>query len=765
MKRSIFTTFFISVLNISVISAATLVEEATKRVTELESLVTTAKERGIDVQREECALWMANEFLMYADWDEKNIELNEDQYKTWKPYIDDAARLANELPDFEREEVIKMLNTAIEELEGVVDGRYIRRDVPKIDWQSIKPEGRQFVSDGRAVFLNNYFTKPLHQSNEYLSKMTSSSLSLGMIVGEDGGLSEMGKQRYILTEDNYSGNVLLWHGTAPKWIQEKEPNVEDGKRLFTHYDIDNPLIRKAWALTMKECVPIIKERRSADLGYILSNEPHWYTKANSWATGGVSQYTIEKFRKWLGEQHECIADLNTLWGTSFNSFDEVEITIPMAQSELTTPKGYDWQRYNMYRVTDWFTFLDGEVKRYDPDAKTHIKIIPHMFNEGFHDHGLDMEALYTLTDIVGNDAKIIKKNPYRNEPKAWESRYAFDWYEVALSYDFFHSVNPEGANVNSESHFLSASTYRDIYMTKEFTRTAYWFATLHGMNLSFSWFWAREEDGGIRKDLRKQREQFDNAMNSAYVASVVQQPRVANEVTKTYMDLNAFSPEIVQIQSQRRPIRLFYSECSVLNKPSTMESLHHLYERLYFEGTPLGYVTQNILNNQSIEEWDVVLVWDMEAVLESEIDALQGYLDRGGVVVIDDKSLKHDEYKRPHTKGITPSNGQIIRANSLDKQYVAAFKYADESSLPILTIDETNSVGADGCMWRTMKMESGSYLLSITNLGRSDATITVGIRDGEVDSIREQFLGVEVENGFVIPSEQTMLMEVIATNR
>ncbi len=54
-------------------------------------------------------------------------------------------------------------------------------------------------------------------------------------------------------------------------------------------------------------------------------------------------------------------------------------------------------------------------------------------------------------------------------------------------------------------------------MTPDFVRSAYWLATLHGMNVNYTWFWAREKDGAIRKDLMNYRGP-DNAMNNAYAA-------------------------------------------------------------------------------------------------------------------------------------------------------------------------------------------------------------------------------------------------------
>ncbi len=759
MKNLLIAAMAISISVLNTFAASTT-KVADNKIKQLQKLVKVASSKEIDTQREECALWMANEFLMYADWDEKNVVHNEYQYSTWEPYKADAKQLAKGLPNFEREEVVKMLDTAIEELQGVIDGRYSRRDVPMINWSDIKPQGNQFYSNNHPTFINSYFTIPEHQCNEYVGIPRGASLSLNSIVDEGGEVSWNGKQNITEINSKYSGYVLLWHGAAPKWIQSKEPNVGVGKRLFTQYDIDNPAIRKGWEATFKTMVPYIKNSHLADMGYILANEPHWHSIEKTWATGGVSDYTKANFREWLAVQHKDISELNVLWGSNFASFDDVVINVPIAKNEVLTPKGYDWQKFNQYRVTEWFKFLDSSIKSCDKTAKTHIKLIPRLFTHEYHDHGLDMEALFSLTDIVGNDAKIVKKSYYKKYPEYWESRYAFDWKDMAMSYDFFHSVNPDGANVNSESHFLSSTAYRDIYMTKEFTRTAYWIATMHGMNASFSWFWAREADGEIRKDLQQRKDQVDNAMNNAYVASVVQQPRVANEVTKTYMELNAFGSELAQMQSLPRPIRIFYSETSALCKKAQLDNIYKLYESLYFEGTPLGFATENIINKQDNNRWDIVLVKDTEYVTDEEFEALQSYLDRGGKVVIDNISLKFDEYKRPRTKSLQQSNGKLVMVKTPQGYFDNAFGRVKTTSLPEITIDETNSVGKDGCLWRSIKLDDGDYLLSISNMGKSDATIDVALKSGKIKSMTDQFLGKSVENGFTLPSEVTMLIKI-----
>ena len=63
--------------------------------------------------------------------------------------------------------------------------------------------------------------------------------------------------------------------------------------------------------------------------------------------------------------------------------------------------------------------------------------MPHLFSDDKMDHGIDMEALTKLSDIIGNDAKIVKKQWNRRKGKRILGRvYSFDWKEVTMTYDF-----------------------------------------------------------------------------------------------------------------------------------------------------------------------------------------------------------------------------------------------------------------------------------------------------------------------------------------
>ena len=405
--------------------------------------------------------------------------------------------------------------------------------------------------------------------------------------------------------------------------------------------------------------------------------------------------------------------------------------------------------------------LDSGIKKYDSDAKTHLKIMPHLFSDDKIDHGIDMEALTKLSDIIGNDAKIVKKQwNHRKEKEYWEGVYSFDWKEVTMTYDFCRSVSPNKPNVNSESHYLSSSQYRNLYMTPDFVRSAYWLATLHGMNVNYTWFWAREKDGAIRKDLMNYRGP-DNAMNNAYAASVVQQPRVANEVAKTMMDLNAFSSEIAAMQSLKQPIRLFYSKTSVINKWFHMQNLFDLYRKMYFNGVPLGFATEDIINSQKNNLWELIVVSKTEFVTDAEFNSIQKYLDNGGTVIIDSVSLKKNEYGQPRNISLNASKGKLIPMDGIGKITNEAFRILEQKKLtPDVFIVEKNGINTKGCMWRVVPTGNNKYVMSIINLGCTDATVTLKSKKGNIKNVVNLINGTSLGQQFTLTPEKTILIEI-----
>ncbi|QGG56443.1 S-layer homology domain-containing protein [Paenibacillus sp. B01] len=750
------------------------------RTNELEELITLAESRSLDAEREKGALWFAGEFDKYADWDEQNIAVNKKMFAvipTYSPGGRSPEELAVELPEFERVEIIAMLEAAIAELNAVLDGTVTRRPVRLVDWDGITLQGSNFYSNGKPVFLHDYFSKPLDVPkdnatlyNHYLGSIDLPRSINPSFVTDNSGTPAPDKYGDLQNRPTSNmGYTILWHDPAPAWaVSQNGDTMRDGITTFTKYDINHPAIRSIWEDVLSQTGPITSGKPYTELGYLLANEPHWFLEKGHWAVAkkangqeGISDIALQQFAEWLQDRHGSVDAMNALWSTSFASFDAAARgVIPMDKSYKGTPVGYDVSLFNMERGTEWLTFLHDQVKANDPDANTHMKLMPDLFAEGNRTHGINFEDLTEMAEIIGDDAKTRKVNfKATGSSEDWTEHYAYYWKELGMSYDFMHSVSPEKAHVNSEVHFLSTVAYRDLYMKPEYVRSTYWLATVLGMDAGFTWFWGRNPDGSIENRLMNTTVQ---GLLESYPGTVAQQPRVANELSKTMMDLNAFSEEIVQFQTQEKPIRIYYSETSAINDEHYVDDQFELYEALNFDGVPIGFATESIIKKQPHSTWDVIVVRETPSVTDDEFDALQDYLTAGGTVIIDEESLAFNEYKQPRTASLMPDNGTLISMPG-DPTAMAseALDILDEANkLFPVELKESNGLAQKGALWRVVPASDDRYVMTIINVGKNTADLEIAMADQSSVTITDMMTGKELATAFTLPSEGVLLLEI-----
>lgn len=769
-----------SILKYGALSAVELKARIQSKISELEGLIQKAQTRQLDTEREKGAVWFAKEFDKYADWDEQNIDVNKKMFgviPTYSPGDKSPEELAQELPDFQRTEVIALLDTSIAELTAVLDGTVVRRPVRLVDWDGIELQGSNFYSEGKPVFLHDYFSKPLDVPkdnatlyNDYLGKIDLPRSINPSFVSDENGTPTADKYGDLQSRpSNNMGYTILWHDPAPAWATSKHgETLRDGITTFTKYDINHPEIRSIWSNVLKQTGPITSGKPYTELGYLLANEPHWFLEKGHWATPkkangqeGISDIALQQFAVWLQERHQTISDLNALWGTSYASFNEASRSvIPLDKKYKGTPIGYDVSLFSMERGTEWLRFLHDEVKANDPEANTHIKIMPDLFVEDNRTHGIDFEKLTEMVDIIGDDAKTRKENfKSTGQAEDWNEHYSYMWKELAMSYDFMSSVSPDKAHVNSEVHFLSTVAYRDLYMKPEYVRNTYWLATLLGMDAGFTWYWGRNPDGSIENRLMTTSVQ---GLLESYPGTVAQQPRVANELSKTMMDLNAFSEEIVKFQEQRKPVRIFYSETAAINDTHYMEDQFELYEALFFNGVPVGFVTARMLEKQPHSSWNAVVIRKTEEVTDAEFAALQSYLNEGGTVITDTGSLKVNEYKKPRTAAIAQGSGVLLQSADGSASGMAEQAFSvlgQKGSLSPVTLEETNGSDQRGAMWRVVPNGEGRYVMTIVNIGKHEASLKAAMAENQSFTVTDMMTGQSLGTSWTLKPEGVMLLE------
>lgn len=751
MKPTKTITFLFFFLIFFQSSFGQLEQTALDKITELNALITQAENAGLDVFKEKMTVRTAEVFLNFANWDENNIAENTSLYELVPIYEDNAAQMATDLPNFERNEVILMLDEAITIINEVIAGTIIHKPSLIIDWENISIVDNKVLFNSKPVFLSDYTWRPsTTELNDFFGNKDGYYMTPSDVIDAEGNIKTNVINELQSKPNGRFGSVFMNHKNPPQWSLDAYDSFELGGTLYTEYDIDNPGAREMQGFLLDGCVPLMAGKNYTKMGYLLTNEPHWNTIADTWEADPVSEYTKAKFRTWLSNKHTSISNLNSLWSTSFANFDAVTIEIPINKNLQGTPIWYDWMTFNMYRVTDWFTFLKNKIQENDADAKTHIKIMPHLWFDNPKDSGIDLEALTRLTEIIGNDAKSWNSHMW-GPTEDWEDTYSFHWSELSMSYDFMKSVSPNKIIYNSESHYLSTGRFRDLYLKPSYARASYWLAYVSGMNISQTWFWARQADGSIRNNAGK-----------GYAGSNNQQPRIINEVEATVIDLNANAEDVYAFQQLKKPLRIFYSKTSAINKTNHLDAIFDLYESIYFDGTPIGFATKGIIDEQNNSDWNAILVYKTEFVAIEELNSLQAYLDNGGTVIVDAESLQKNEYGVNHTLSLNASNGTIIPASTIENIKNTAFNLLfDNDELPNLILAETNSLNIKGCFSRTISKENGIEVITIVNLGKESTQVNLSYRNGTaISTITNLLNGKSVASTFTMEKDAVLLLEV-----
>ena len=741
----------------NIVFAQTLEQQVLTKISELNTLITKAETKGIDTYKEQMTVRTAEVFLEYANWDENNIAENTAFFEKVPIYKNAAAQMASDLPDFERAECLLLLETAANTLNQLIAGEIFRKPTPRIDWAEVVHDGNQLTFNNRPVFLNDYTWKPgIEKLNEFHGNLDGFFLSPNHITDKNGTLNTNVLNDLKTKSTGTYGFVFLNNRNIPNWAIEEYGSdilIRQNSFNFTDFDIDHPNAKDLIGNMLDSAVPYMADKKYSQLGYMLCNEPHFFTKAGVWATGEVSTYTIEKFRTWLAEKHGTIDQLNKLWETNFSSFETVTIQIPISGNLQGQPIWYDWSFFNMHRVTKWYEFVKGRIQEVDPAAKVHLKIMPRLWTDNLKDHGIDLESLTRMSEIIGNDAGAWN-NTLWGPTEWWEADYAFNWREVSMGYDFMKSVSPEKIAFNSESHYLSKNNARNLYQDPIYARATYWLAHVLGENANQTWYWARREDGSIRPNA-----------GVGYAGSNNQQPRIVNEVAATMMDLNSFSEEITAMQRQQKPLRIFYSKTSAINKATYMDDVFELYKALFFEGIPLGFATKDIIQTQDNTNWKAILIHQTRYVTAAERAALQTYLDQGGTIIMEEGSLSRDEYGNSF-RPLEASNGQLKVVPFLEVLTETALNVLeDENLLPEIQVQETNNNNTKGVHWRLIENEQNKQVLSLINLGNTDARIELkSLKEDTPIEVKDLLKGIPIEATQTLVPNEMLFVEVSTKN-
>jgi len=732
-----------------------------------------AKAAGIDTGSAEISVLSVKQFIGWIGWDighsaELDRAVSHDEVNYLRKF---APQLVPEIPSQELGECLAVIDRARAELlrlrrtdrPGQRVGPVRRslgevldndRAAQRVGGNALQPGSPLFTQRGQPVFVGGFTWAPLESGvHAAFGPIASIQIAPANLASETSGLSAQALrelERASRTAAATGGRFDVFFGhNAPAWAVKEHPEIAEGGRQFVKYDIDHPLVRAMWRQLLAQAVPLLSASPASLHTYLLSNEPSWYTTKGTWSTGSVSEYTFAKFRGWLAERYRGDwAELNRRWGTAFISFEAVRLELPLDPAVKGSAAWYDWCRFNMDRVNAWFTFLRDEVRKYDPAALCHVKLVSDFWLTPRHerDNGIDYETLPAqVEDIAGSDSAPEPLHTFRRfSPIAeWSTTYSMGWQAETMIYDFLKSVAPNKPIYDSEYHAFSAGSWCAPYLSPDYVRAVLWLGTLHGLAVNQTWYWPRSADGSLP---HRSEEGFYGSMGMLPVA--------LDAYGRTMRELNLHASEVAALAAAPRPVRLFYSTDSAIQSPTFLAATIKAYEAAYFSGSAVGFVTEQMLaeaNPAQMKDYPLVIIPSATHVSNGAVAQLRRYAAAGGTVVLfGAASLERTVYGDERPKFDLDFLGQAPRIETADSvesigRHLALLAGQAGVHNPVSCRDtEGNIAWGIRCVGVST---AGGLVISLVNVGRRAQTVVLQVEGGGDRTPEDLLTGAQLGSG------------------
>ncbi|MAX26033.1 MAG: hypothetical protein CMJ19_16170 [Phycisphaeraceae bacterium] len=751
MKLSVHMALSLCLLFAACTHAQTL-EQLSQEVTALQQWRTQLANTGVDTSYEQVTLQTVSLFADYIAYDRAHPDELADIYQRYHKQIPDTPQaMAAALPDQELADCWQLLVQCRQSLGVLAAGTVNRRTVPRWDGRQITIGDGHFVQDNRPVFPGTLIWMPYTDANHqafgsFKGAYTTLKYLAPDMTGTRASGTVLDMKSFPPEDTQFPSGLFLGHVPAD-WMKQQYPQIQIGARLFTKYDIDSPLIRDWTDVLLGKAVPESLPTNPIHL-YLLANEPHWASVQGGWLSSEASEHTHAKFRIWLSMHYADIAALNASWQSAFASFDTVTIDIPIDGQLRGNAQWYDWCRFNMDRVTEWFTFLKSNIRQHDSTAQCTIKMLGGHMEDASRDHGLDIEQLVNLQDFPGLDAHPSPANAVFHDPVKAARRahpYALDWRSQTNMLDMIKSIAPDKPVYDSEWHGMGTVGWISNAMSDDFIRAAMWMSFLHGNSAINTWYWARKADGKPMP---------------ALLASPMAQPIALNAYGKTLHELNAYAPEIVKLASTPKNVRIFYTEESAIQDADYGDDLITIHEAMTLTGANVGYLTPKIILDHTAT-CQMLVVPNAKYISDESLNALASFT--GNVIYIGHDHFQFDPRGNARTGTlpvtIDPAKRFGLRETEM-MTWTLRSQFGSAGVLPeIVAINRATGALPMGVLIRVAAIDNGQYIMSLVNTSVDEQDIVLKRNGIRVDA--ENITGEEgtLFDG-VLPSLEVRLVKV-----
>lgn len=743
-----------------------LQSQVQQKQTELEAKIDQALALDLAVEYAQVSLVTIKLFTeVFAPWDRANPVEVQNAYAAkgfsrFDPVGPDGLAF-DELSDS-----IVVANNAIAQLQHQIDQTIELKRPPDFSQHKLVLNGPNYELNGAKVIAAKFFWQP--EDSELMTAYGTGGESYYSVqdLETETAIRQNRKSSFLARVNRQVSLVrapiqfFLGHIIPQNsWFRSSYPLAfSSGSRLFTDYDIDNPNVRP-WLTTLFEQqladgVSLVGELERV---HMLANEPTFSIRQGGVNSGrGVSDFTRAKYVDWVSNKYTNIDALNTLYGTSFTSFQQLDdtYTIPLDVSYQGGPIWYDWMRFNMDRVNDWFTFLHNGVHAVDTDAKTHIKVMgERSIHTAYYDEGLDFEYIAKLADMPGSDNQSTPFAAHWDVrfEQQWRQRYSFEWRSQAIMLDFNKSLAPNKLFYDSEWHGLSGSRWRDFHMSPEYVRSVLWTGAVDGLGGLTSWVWNRKEDGSI--DPR-----------ADFVGTSVTQPIQLDAYGRALKELNAHGNHVAALVPKDRYLMIYFNNDAAIQDPEYTSKMTDIYEALKLLNIPVGFVTPSDLQaiNRSQQ---TVIVAPSAFISDQNYLGLQNFIAASGNVVVIDESASLIKDESGKLRDRTKLNAFFTMPFSDVISMFTEFKQQLATVLPSLPITVAMTNPSDASNFGVLSQQYydqnlDAHIVSLINTRQSVLTLTLSNDSAQIAKSVNLLNANEIESQFSMQPMEVVLLSV-----
>lgn len=482
-------------------------------------------------------------------------------------------------------------------------------------------------------------------------------------------------------------------------------------------------------------IPIVYEYRDIVTSLTIVNEPYFEAYDKS--------YYFDKWTAYLTDKYGNISSLNSIYNTSYSSFDDVKMPewIPGRDENSTEP--HTTQLHMDYRlfVTDimyeFFDYCVKEINHYtNGEIPCGVKTME-FFRERISRWktcysraiSYDYEKIMELLDFNGMDSFSFYMDSRGEREESITISAKLSWYDFTTSIKDVPIFDTEThLAVDDADSTTDGCQMEDTPILADYMAASAWMGAIHGCDLAAIWSWA-------------DMSQTTFLQNTIFT----RRPDAMLKMSRTALDARRLSDEINAFQDAKRNVAILYSYECLMQNLQYQSNMFTVYNTLIQKGQKPLYVTDNSIDK--ITDCSLLVIPGNLLIKESTVDAILNYISNGGeVIVIGENSFSRDMYNKPLESGTLKnkvaslkSKATVISANLLHDTPKSDFEpgAADKIETVLNNIGLMNTRLVDKSTNKTAEVEwnaveyNGDTLISACNYSDNSITVTVE-KDGKM---------------------------------